>query len=93
MAQPRKTVEVKYVLDSANAYLRLTPDEHTEGRMAVANLLESVLMATDTYRGFGYIKSNFDKDGIYQDNEPVRYNKGETDESRRQYYRHPKLDR
>lgn len=78
----RKTVDVGFVLDRANAYLRLTHDDNAEGRMAVAGLVESVLMETGNYKGFGYTDQN---------GAPVHYVKGETDESRRQYYRHPKL--
>lgn len=90
---PRKTIDVDFVLQRANAYLRLTPDENTESRKAIASLLESVLMEANVYQGFGYIKSTFDENGIYQSNEPTRYERGVTDETRVQYYRHRKLGR
>jgi hypothetical protein len=66
----RKTIEVEKVKKWSNNFLMNSPDEMTGERFGITTLIESVLMDTDNYKGFGYL---------------IPYVKG-IDESRRVYY-------
>ena len=74
----RKTVKVSEVKDLANKMLANSVDELTEGRQAVASMIEHVLMDTDNYKGFGYLPGVVD----YTVSPPNVYG----DETRRVYY-------
>ena len=76
MSKSRKTIEMATVLDTGNAMLRKSNDDKVEGRLAVASMLETLLMATGNYKGFCFT----DGKG------------GKFDHSRRQYYRHHNLN-
>lgn len=71
----RKTIRVEAVKDRVNTMLEVqtSPD----ARRAVALLLESVLLATDNYRGFKYQSSEINEDGTLRDG---------YDDTRRRYY-------
>lgn len=51
----RKTINVEHVKRIANDMLRDSVPEVTEGRQAVASMLERVLHDTGQYRGFQYL--------------------------------------
>jgi hypothetical protein len=72
----RKTIAVEAIRDRANVMLEVqsTP----EARRAVALLLESVLLATDNYRGFKYQSSEWDGEAFKL--------KEDYDDTRRYYY-------
>lgn len=54
MSKPRKTVEMATVLDLANNMLSKSAPDLVEARMAVASMVENLLMATGNYRGFRF---------------------------------------
>jgi hypothetical protein len=54
----RKTIEVSRVRDIANAMLKNSDADVSEARIGVYMLLESILMATDNYHGYGHIDGN-----------------------------------
>lgn len=76
----RKTIPVEDVKRMANDMLRDSVDDMTDGRIAVAILLEQVLMATGNYHGFRYLP------GVVEIDESIPSVKVTGDESRRQYY-------
>lgn len=51
----RKTVSVEYVRSQANMMLRQSVPEWDRERVAIAGLVENVLMETGNYRGFRYL--------------------------------------
>jgi hypothetical protein len=67
-----KTLKIELLKQWGNAFLSNTPSDQARERRAVASLLETALMATGNYKGFGYL----DKP----------YIQGITDESRRRYF-------
>jgi hypothetical protein len=66
----RKTIEVSALRDKVNQMLEASAPEVTDGRTALAVLLESVLMETGNYSGFRFTDGN----------------NGDTDRTRRHYY-------
>lgn len=72
----RKTIEVDRVLATANYYLA-APNTTAENRKGIYALLESILFATEQYRGFGYLPSEVDANGALLP---------DYDETRRHYY-------
>jgi hypothetical protein len=75
MARSRKTIEMATVLDLANDMLRKSADDKVEARLAIASMIEKLLMDTENYKGFCFTDGN----------------NGRTDGSRRQYYRSSNL--
>jgi hypothetical protein len=55
MARKRKTVEVEALRKRINLMLA-DPQSGSETRTALARVLEGVLMDTNNYKGFGYVK-------------------------------------
>jgi len=81
MMAKRKTIPVVRVKEIANHVLaNSTEDFSPEQRLAVAGLLETILMETDNYRGFGYLP------GVYEYDDVKLTAKLTGDESRRVYY-------
>lgn len=74
MSVTRKTVEIAKVKSQVNMMLRDSVDEVLEGRIALAILLEHILMDAGCYRGFGY------QTGVVVNGNVIG------DESRRIYY-------
>lgn len=74
----RKTVPVEDLKKQINMMLRDSVDEAIEGRIALAIVLERVLMDTGNYRGFRYQNTVMDFSG---DSPSLT-----GDESRRTYY-------
>ena len=89
MARKRKTIDVAVVRDKANHYLAHTEDEcrvlgwnnadMRSRRMGVASLLETVLLDTGNYHGFGYVR----RGGEPEATENIQ--SGNYDDSRRFY--------
>jgi hypothetical protein len=67
----RKTIDVDRVREIANKMLSDSVDDRRDGRISVANMLETILMETGNYHGFRYI-----------DGTPT----GVVDDSRRKYH-------
>lgn len=59
MTAKRKTITVEAVKDLANNMLKFSDEDKAEGRVAVALLLERVLMNTGNYVGFTYLASEY----------------------------------
>lgn len=76
---PRKTIPVARVKEIANNILaNSTEDYPPESRLAIAGMLEIVLMETGNYHGYGYVP------GVYDfDQDPPELI---GDESRRKYH-------
>ena len=51
----RKTIEVEKVKSMVNHMLANSADDVTEGRVAIAIVLERVLMDTDNYHGYRHL--------------------------------------
>ena len=54
---PRKTVDVKHVIEAANHMLLHSPDEDRDGRLSIQALVEVLLMDTGNYDGFMYLNA------------------------------------
>ena len=62
---PRKTIAISDITTRINAMIEASPEDHIQGRQALAVLLETLLMETGNYRGFHYLASaTRDADGI-----------------------------
>jgi len=86
MATKRKTVEVNTLKTQINALLACE-GTGSAPRMALARVLESVLMDTGNYRGYGYIKwMNGGCDAWQAAGSPEDNSKFIGDESLRVYY-------
>lgn len=57
----RKTVDVSWLRDKANDFLRDSADNMRDERKGVAALLESALFETGNYKGFSYRISEWDE--------------------------------
>ncbi len=51
----RTTIDVLDVLDKANTFLKISPDDQRDRRLGVASLLEAILHQTKNYAGFNYL--------------------------------------
>lgn len=80
-AGSRKTYPVETLREKVNRALVVLPDEMGEGRMALASLLEAVLMETGNYKGYRYLDETVD--GNTSESFPYMLDRG--DESRREY--------
>lgn len=80
----RKTVQVKYLLDSANHFLAHTHESRRDARLAVAGLLETALFEAGAYQGYTHLESA----GIQRVGGCVV---AIADDSRRRYLAHPNL--
>lgn len=80
----RKTVELKYAVESANHFLRESEDSLQGQRKGVASFLETLLFAADVYAGYSYLPS-----AELMREEGALVDIG--DDSRRVYYLHRKL--
>lgn len=49
---PRKTISVDFIKNMANNVLLNSEDDYVDGRLAVANMVEQVLIKTGNYKGF-----------------------------------------
>ena len=56
----RKTIEVEKVKSMVNHMLANSADDVTEGRIALAVLLERVLMETGNYHGYRHLRVDFE---------------------------------
>ena len=56
----RKTIDVQRLKERANVMLANSADDMHEGRIAIALLLEWVLMDTGNYHGFRYLPGVID---------------------------------
>jgi len=72
----RKTIAVRKLLDMANHYLEQSPEKYRAERLGVASFITDILLKTDNYSGFRYLKT---------------YGTPECDETRVYYYRHRNL--
>lgn len=79
MANRRKTIEVKKLTEYANAIFVDSSPELVQERLAIAQYLELVLMATNNYHGFNYLIPPKYDDDFNQLNPAF-------DESRRHYH-------
>jgi hypothetical protein len=52
----RKTIEVAALIDKANTFFELSPDNQAAERQGVATFLGNVLHETGNYAGFMYLK-------------------------------------
>lgn len=91
MSKSRKTVAIADVVAKVNRMIEVSPDDHKQGRYALATLLESVLLDTDNYAGYNYLTSEFKKDGeagIWDNlpNPPSSQLRVGYDDSRRVYF-------
>ncbi len=95
MARVRKTIQIKNIRKRINDFLHDTKDFMKPERESMAMFLESILMDTDNYRGFGYLnKTHMENStegttvGIENGDpleNPIKRFKG-TDSSRVQYF-------
>lgn len=60
----RKTIEIDRLRTMINTMLEQSKDELTEGRTALAGLLETALMETGNYKGFRYLQTEWDDQGL-----------------------------
>ena len=82
MTKPRKTIAVAEIVDRANFMLQHSVDDYAAQRAGVAGLLETLLMETNSYRGFGYWSPS-DRSRLATPEEVAAL---DFDESRRRYY-------
>jgi len=76
---PRKTIPVERVKELVNGMLERSADDVSpDSRLMVASLLETILMETGNYHGFGYLPGVID----FDKNPPEVIG----DESRRRYH-------
>lgn len=76
MARPRKTFEVEGLKKRVNNLLA-APDTTPDERRGAYSVLESVLMETDNYKGFGYLLSETNGEGRLKE---------DYDDTRRRYF-------
>ncbi len=76
----RKTVDVASLVEDVNRMLAAEGSTR-DGRVALAVLIESVLMRTGNYRGFGYLGAEFE-----QKADGSTGLRREYDDTRRHYY-------
>lgn len=62
MARIRKTIQIKNIKKRVNDFLHDSKDFMKPERQVMATFLESVLMDTQNYRGFGYLNKNHMED-------------------------------
>ena len=79
----RKTIPVAEVVRRGNHMLAESVPGAREGRIAIAILLEDVLMATGNYKGFQYLASEYLPAAEQTDGNVLR---PDYDDSRRRYY-------
>lgn len=79
MANRRKTIEIKKLVQYANGIFEGSDDELVDERLAIAAYLELILRATNNYHGYNYVSPPKYDDNINQINPDY-------DESRRIYY-------
>ena len=88
----KKTYTVEDLKNKVNHMILHSPDRHKNGRESLGVLLESVLMETGNYRGFGYLTPDNMKaseNGIsfgIQYDEKGNPNFEDTDHTRVNYY-------
>lgn len=58
----RKTVDVEWLKNRTNYLLANSEDDMVEQRRGASALLEAALFETDTYKGFSYLSSEWDKE-------------------------------
>jgi len=51
----RKTIDVEVLKDTINLTLLNSADDYQDGREALINMIERVLMSTSNYGGYGYL--------------------------------------
>jgi hypothetical protein len=83
MARTRKTISVEELRDAMNHVLANSVDDYRQGRIAVALTLESILMSTGNYRGYGLLGSEFLPADEQVGNNVLR---ADADDTRRRYY-------
>jgi len=87
----RKTVKVKDIKDQVNNFILHSKDDMNKERLSMGTLLESILMDTDNYRGFGYLNDEHIKESADGTTVGVHWISGKgdfknTDRSRVFYY-------
>jgi len=73
----RKTFRVEGFIVKVNTMIAATNDDMAAERLALATVLESVLIETGNYHGFNYLRSEWTEEGTL---------KPGADLSRRRYY-------
>lgn len=73
----RKTVEVEWLVEKANYFLKTSEPEMTAERSGMASLVEAALFKTGNYQGFTFLASEFESPGILKEG---------YDTTRRQYF-------
>ena len=72
----RKTIDVDFVREKANAYFRSPGPISRDGRFGVAALLDSILLESGNYKGFRFLTKDqvpymaepgIDESGVVQD--------------------------
>ena len=58
--RPRKTIEIKKIVERANKYFEDSPDSDIENRKAIAWFVSDILHSSGNYRGFNYLPSESD---------------------------------
>lgn len=77
----RQTVKVDWVRQKANHFMRVTDLHYAADRKGVAGLLESILLHTNNYKGFAYVR-HMTGEAV----SPEDVQAGNYDETRRHYY-------
>lgn len=74
MPSTRKTMTVERLVQKANAMLAASNPERVAERNGVIGFIESVLNETGNYRGFSYLRSqwNEDESGLREDYDDTR---------------------
>jgi hypothetical protein len=77
----RKTIDVAFLKSKTNEFLHASADEMVGERVGMAALLESALFATNNYKGYQYLSSEF----VTRSSGRVDFRK-DYDASRRRYF-------
>ena len=56
---PRKTIELRFVVDKVNEMLRQSPRDAVEYRRGILNLFTEIASEANAYGGFSYLPSEF----------------------------------
>ncbi len=57
MAHRKKTVKIADVLTKANQYIKESPQDQRVGRRMLASFVEGLLMDSNNYKGFRYLRA------------------------------------
>lgn len=70
MTKPRKTIEVKAIVERANSLFLNSAEEMRDSRKAVQAFVADILHATGNYRGFSYLYASQMAQGKQPDAKP-----------------------